>query len=130
MVVIIPAEALSAFFLYFTGMDFRRSVISLSVLFATAFCAASPAHSRSGENGYFQIGTDFDIGLNGGPTDPDFAVDTADWYGNNWRGLQIPLENARSYEEHLDPFFTLSFRAGYKNFHVLLEAPLRRDLEA
>lgn len=130
LVVTIPAEALSAFFLYFTGMDFRRSVISLSVLFATAFCAASPAHSRSGENGYFQIGTDFDIGLNGGPTDPDFAVDTADWYGNNWRGLQIPLENARSYEEHLDPFFTLSFRAGYKNFHVLLEAPLRRDLEA
>lgn len=111
-------------------MDFRRSVISLSVLFATAFCAASPAHPQSGENGYFQIGTDFDIGLNGGPTDPDFAVDTADWYGNNWRGLQIPLENARSYEEHLDPFFTLSFRAGYKNFHVLLEAPLRRDLEA
>ena len=82
------------------------------------------------EDGYFQIGTDFNFGLNGGPTDPTFAVDTADWFGSNWRGLQIPLENARSYEDYLDPFFTLSFRAGYKSFHVLLEAPLRRDIEA
>ena len=52
--------------------------------------------SAYGETGYFQIGTDFDIGLNGGPTEPTFAVDTADWYGRNWRGLRIPLENARS----------------------------------
>ena len=33
-----------------------------------------------GKVGYVQIGTDFDIGLNGGPTDPIFAVDTAEYY--------------------------------------------------
>ncbi|MCF0225522.1 MAG: hypothetical protein HUK20_14740 [Fibrobacter sp.] len=86
-----------------------------------------------GKVGYVQIGTDFDIGLNGGPTDPIFAVDTAEYYGSkhsNWRGLRLPLETGRSYEEHLSPFFTLSFRAGYKNFHFLMEAPLRKDIEA
>lgn len=82
------------------------------------------------QNGYFQIGTDFNFGFNGGPTDPTFSLDTAETYGPNWRGLRIPLANARSYEDHLEPFFTLSFRAGYKNFKVLLEAPLRKDLEA
>lgn len=86
--------------------------------------------SESPTVGYFQIGTDFNFGFNGGPTDPEFAVDTADWYGKNWRGLRIPLENARNYEERINPFFTLSFRAGYRNFSVLLEAPLRKDLEA
>ena len=112
-------------------MDFRGSLLGLCCLLAISTgWAADSEFPASGRNGYFQIGTDFNIGLNGGPTAPTFAVDTADWYGRNWRGLQIPLENARSYEEHLDPFFTLSFRAGYKNFHVLLEAPLRRDIEA
>ena len=80
--------------------------------------------------GYFQIGTDFNFGLNGGPTDPTFAVDTVERYGNNWRGLRIPLETARSYEDHIDPFFMLSLRAGYGNFHFLMEAPLRKDIEA
>lgn len=111
-------------------MSARVRTIVLCALGLAALCHAYPAPPQSGERGYFQIGTDFDFGFNGGPTDPTFAVDTADWFGGNWRGLQIPLENARSYEEHLEPFFTLSFRAGYKSFHVLLEAPLRRDLEA
>jgi hypothetical protein len=75
---------------------------------------------------------DFNIGFNGGPTDPTFAVDTLEEYGktNSWKALRIPLGNARSYEESIEPFFMLAFRAGYKNFHFLLEAPLRKDLEA
>ncbi|MCQ2091438.1 MAG: hypothetical protein MJY85_02050 [Fibrobacter sp.] len=80
--------------------------------------------------GYVQIGTDFNFGFSGGPTASVFAADTADRFGSNWRGLQIPLETARNYEDRIEPFFTLSFRAGYKNFHFLLEAPLRKDLEA
>ncbi|SHK19046.1 hypothetical protein [Fibrobacter sp. UWB12] len=111
-------------------------MLSRTLLFA---CLAAVAVFASAENvseksepksGYFQLGTDFNIGFNGGPTDPMFAVDTVDKYGKNWRGLRIPLETARSYEERVEPFFMLSFRAGYKNFHFLLEAPLRKDLEA
>ncbi|MCF0214936.1 MAG: hypothetical protein HUK21_00490 [Fibrobacteraceae bacterium] len=82
------------------------------------------------ENGYVQIGTDFNFGLNGGPTAGVFAVDTVERYGSNWRGLRVPLETARSYEDHIQPFFTLTFRAGYKDFHFLMEAPLRKDVEA
>lgn len=83
--------------------------------------------------GYVQVGTDFEFGFNGGPTASYFAADTAEHYGGptaNWRGLQIPLETGRNYEDRINPFFTLSFRAGYKNFHFLLEAPLRKDIEA
>ena len=105
-------------------------ILGFCMLSMAVLCNAAPAHPESGKNGYFQIGADADFGFNGGPTESYFAVDTADWYGSNWRGLQIPLENARSYEEHVSPFFTLSFRAAYKDFHVLLDLPLRRDLEA
>lgn len=77
---------------------------------------------------FFQIGTDFNFGFNGGPTDPTFAVDTVDRFGVNWRALRVPLETGRSYEDHIEPFFLLSFRAGYKNFYFLMEAPLRRIL--
>lgn len=83
--------------------------------------------------GYVQLGVDFNFGFNGGPTASYFAADTAEHYGGshaNWRGLQIPLETARNYEDRVEPFFMLAFRAGYKNFHFLLEAPLRKDLEA
>ena len=121
-------------FFILVGMKVIRTLAGSCLFFALALQAAetAPDSMSAGpeKKGYFQIGTDFDFGLNGGPTDPTFAVDTADWYGGNWRGLRIPLQNARSYEDYLDPFFTLSFRAGYKNFHVLLEAPLRRDFEA
>lgn len=79
---------------------------------------------------FFQIGTDFNFGFNGGPTDPTFAVDTVDRFGVNWRALRVPLETGRSYEDHIEPFFLLSFRAGYKNFYFLMEAPLRKDIEA
>lgn len=84
----------------------------------------------SAHKGYVQVGTDFNFGFNGGPTASYFAVDTVDRYGSNWRALQIPLETARNYEDRIDPFFMLSFRAGYKNFHFLMELPLRKDLEA
>ena len=103
-------------------------MLSRVLLFA---CLMAVASFGSAEKvGYFQIGTDFNFGFNGGPTDPMFAVDTAEYYGGNWRGLRIPLETARNYEERINPFFTLSFRAGYKDFHFLMEAPLRKDLEA
>ena len=103
-------------------------VLALVALFAVASLASVDEPSK--KSGYFQIGTDFNFGFNGGPTDPTFAVDTVEKYGGNWRGLRIPLETARNYEERIEPFFTLSFKAGYKDFHFLLEAPLRKDLEA
>lgn len=96
---------------------------------------ANPSEQKK-QNGFFQIGTDFNFGFNGGPTASHFAADTVERYSGdfkttgNWRGLRIPLETARIYEERVDPFFLLSFRAGYKNFSLLLEAPLRKDLEA
>lgn len=103
------------------------------MLAGSAFAADSSKNAQNAndeKNGYFQIGTDFNFGFNGGPTDPTFAVDTVEYYGENWRGLRVPLETARSYEDHVDPFFMLSFRAGYKDFHFLMEAPLRKDIEA
>ena len=103
-------------------------------LAVASFASAENQSEKSVEkSGYFQLGTDFNIGFSGGPTDPMFAVDTAEHYGgsnSNWRGLRIPLETARSYEERIEPFFMLSFRAGYGDFHFLLEAPLRKDIEA
>ena len=66
-----------------------RHVIPVFAIFAGSALAA-PADSVA-YKGYFQIGTDFNFGLNGGPTDPTFAVDTVERYGNNWRGLRIPL---------------------------------------
>lgn len=106
-------------------------MLSRALLFACLMAVAAFASAE--KVGYFQIGTDFNFGFNGGPTDPVFAVDTAEHYGSsnsNWRGLRIPLETARNYEERINPFFTLSFRAGYKDFHFLMDAPLRKDLEA
>ena len=116
-------------------MTKQISIFIVGAFLAVAsFASAENQAEKSVEkSGYFQLGTDFNIGFSGGPTDPMFAVDTAEHYGgsnSNWRGLRIPLETARSYEERIEPFFMLSFRAGYKNFHFLLEAPLRKDLEA
>ena len=108
-------------------MRIRTLLLTVGSLVALAFAESSDSATYKG---YFQIGTDFNFGFNGGPTDPTFAVDTAEYYGKNWRGLRVPLENGRSYEEHIEPFFTLSFRAGYGNFHFLMEAPLRKDIEA
>lgn len=102
-----------------------RSAFIFFIISISAFAADSLAYK-----GYFQIGTDFNFGFNGGPTDPTFAVDTTERYGNNWRGLRVPLETARSYEDNVEPFFLLSLRAGYGNFHFLIEAPLRKDIEA
>lgn len=116
-------------------MKLRNVFASLGLLSAVSFAGMNAANipqwsADSSYKGYVQIGTDFNFGLNGGPTDPVFAVDTVERYGGNWRGLRIPLETGRSYEDHLDPFFMISFRAGYKNFHFLMEAPLRKDIEA
>ena len=113
-------------------LKLRKVLVSFALLAGTAFAApvdsvaaksADSLSSREGRQykGYFQIGTDFNFGLNGGPTDPTFAVDTVETYGQNWRGLRIPLETARSYEDHVDPFFMLSFRAGYRDFHFLID---------
>ena len=107
-----------------------KCVLILAVMALSAVASFASADEPSKKSGYFQLGTDFNFGFNGGPTDPMFAVDTAENYGGNWRGLRIPLETARNYEERVEPFFMLSFRAGYKDFHFLLEAPLRKDLEA
>ena len=113
-------------------MKIRTLLLALGVLVAAALASAGDSTQTDSVQykGYFQIGTDFNFGFSGGPTDPTFAVDTVERYGGNWRGLRIPLETARSYEDHIDPFFMLSFRAGYKDFHFLLEAPLRKDIEA
>ena len=115
-------------------MRFRALLVAIGCFVSVALATDSVNNSTPADSsrykGYFQIGTDFNFGFNGGPTDPTFAVDTAETYGGNWRGLRVPLENARSYEEHIEPFFTLAFRAGYGDFHFLLEAPLRKDIEA
>lgn len=81
-------------------------------------------------DGFFSLRTDLNLGFNGGPTASYFAADTIDRFGSNWRALQIPLETARNYEESISPFFALTFGAGYKNFSMWIEAPLRKDLEA
>ncbi|MFA6342845.1 MAG: hypothetical protein WCX75_08305 [Fibrobacteraceae bacterium] len=79
----------------------------------------------------FTIGTKFAFGLYGGGVAQDFAADTADRYGvnANWRGLQIPLETARNYE-NIDPFFTLYLGGQYRDLKVWFNCPLRKDLEA
>lgn len=116
-------------------------MLSRALLFACLMAGAALASTENVSEklaekvGYFQIGTDFNFGFNGGPTDPMFSVEKLENYktskiGDNWYGIRIPLETARSYEERINPFFTLSFRAGYKDFHFLIEAPLRKDLEA
>ncbi len=111
-----------------------RVLFFICVVAVALFASAeNPSEKSTEKTGYFQFGLDFNIGFNGGPTDPTFAVDTVERYGgskSNWRGLRIPLETARSYEESVEPFFMFAFRAGYKDFHFLLEAPLRKDLEA
>ena len=111
-------------------MLYRSLLLVFFVAVASFASVESVTEKPVEKSGYFQLGTDFNFGFNGGPTDPMFAVDTAEYYGKNWRGLRIPLETARNYEERIEPFFMLSFRAGYKNFHFLMEAPLRKDLEA
>lgn len=106
----------------------------LSIIFATLVTGISLASASITndikDNGWFSVRTDFNFGLNGAPTAGEFAADTVDRFGGNWRALQIPLETARNYEESIDPFFTLTLAAGYKNFFFMIEAPLRKDLEA
>ena len=84
-------------------MTKQISIFIVGVFLAVAsFASAENQSEKSVEkSGYFQLGTDFNFGFNGGPTDPMFAVDTAEHYGgsnSNWRGLRIPLETGRSYE--------------------------------
>ena len=102
-------------------MLYRSLLLACCLAAAASFASTENSSEKpAAKDGYFQFGTDFNFGFNGGPTDPMFAVDTAERYGgpkSNWRGLRIPLENARSYEEHIEPFFKLAFRAGYKDFH-------------
>lgn len=131
-VTLLVAGLFGQIFSKFPTMKIRTLMLALGALVTVALASVSESAQADSVTykGYFQIGTDFNFGLNGGPTDPTFAVDTAEYYGKNWRALRVPLETARSYEDHIDPFFMLSFRAGYKDFHFLLEAPLRKDIEA
>ena len=113
-----------------------RSLSIVALAAVASFASVENSSEQSAEKaGYFQFGTDFNFGFNGGPTDPMFSLEKLENYKNresdeNWFALRIPLETARSYEDHVEPFFMLAFRAGYKDFHFLLEAPLRKDLEA
>lgn len=79
--------------------------------------------------GSFTVGGELNTGFYGGPVTKEFAVDTVDRYGGNWRGLQIPLETARIYET-IDPFFLLWVEGAYKNFEAKIYLPLRKDMEA
>lgn len=149
IVWVLPAWAI--LFCYIQNMKINAqcffSVLALGVAVASASAVVPPKiavdsvttveqwrsslwQDSSAHKGYVQLGLDLNLGFNGGPTASYFAVDTVDRYGGNWRGLQIPLETARNYEDRIEPFFKLSFRAGYKNFHFLMELPLRKDLEA
>lgn len=102
----------------------------LKSMFLLPVALATSAFADLSSEGWFATRTDFNFGLNGGPTASYFAADTVDRFGGNWRALQIPLETARNYEDAIEPFFTLTLEAGYKNFFFLIEAPLRKDLEA
>lgn len=95
-------------------------------LLVVLFCVASLFAS----DGFVSLRTDINLGFNGGGTAGEFAADTVDSFGRNWRALQIPLETGRSYEESISPFFALTFGAGYKGLSMWIEAPLRKDLEA
>lgn len=86
--------------------------------------------SLSFAEGYFYLRGDLNLGLNGGATASEFAVDTLENFGSNWRSLQLPLETARSYEDNVSPFFMLTLGAGYKSFSMMIEAPLKKDIEA
>ena len=49
--------------------------LAFGVLFMATLSLADTESPQSGPNGYFQVGTDFDIGLNGGPTEPTHRHD-------------------------------------------------------
>ncbi len=85
---------------------------------------------KSAKTAYAGIRADFHLGVAGIPGTSVFAVDTLERFGNNWRSLQVPLANGLNYEQNVTPFFALTFLAGYKNFSIEIEAPLRKDIEA
>lgn len=109
-----------------------KRIATIFAFFAASFISVANASLANdiADNGWFAVRTEFNFGLNGGPTASYFAVDTLEKFNPNWRSLQIPLETARNYEDAIDPFFTLTLEGGYKDFRFIIEAPLRKDLEA
>lgn len=75
------------------------------------------------------VGSKIAVGFYGAPKAMNFAADTIDRYGENWRGLQIPLETGRQYET-IDPMLELYLGGRYRNFTVYFNLPLRKDIEA
>lgn len=92
---------------------------------AAMVCGAAP-ETGPGASAFVEIHE----GLQGMPLEREFATDTADRFGPNWRALRIPLANARSFET-LPAFFTVGLQLWYgESFEVYSRFPLRRDMEA
>ena len=105
----------------------KRFLNCLAIL-SFVVCAAVSALASQGTS--FFIGAKISGGFFGAPKSSVFATDTADRYGLNWRGLQIPLELARVYEQTIDPFFEAFVGGSYRDFSMYFYLPLRKDLEA
>ena len=90
------------------------------------FVVAGVAWAQAGASAFLE----FHGGLNGRPLPKEFASDTADFDGGNWRALRIPLAMGQAFET-TPAFFTLGLQAWYgSDFEIYARFPLRRDLEA
>ncbi|MDR2732287.1 MAG: hypothetical protein LBB36_03615, partial [Fibromonadaceae bacterium] len=103
----------------------KRKLLFIIIFFYQAAYAAGLAENIGGS-----AGIKVNAGIWGTPTAGDFAVDTMENFGGNWRALRIPLQTAR-YFETLEPFFALTLGANYReDFIIHAEFPLKRDIEA
>ncbi len=74
---------------------------------------------------------EFHTGMRGAPLAPQFAADTADHFGSNWKALRIPLSTGQAFENNVPAFFTLGLQTWYnESFEIYARFPLRKDLEA
>jgi hypothetical protein len=97
-----------------------RFLVALMVL-------ASVGQANPGASAFLE----FNGGLRGTALPRQFAADTADRYGSNWRALRVPLATGNAYEANTPAFFTLGLQAWYdSSFEIYARFPLRKDLEA
>lgn len=74
---------------------------------------------------------EFHTGLRGAPLAAQFASDTADRFGGNWKAFRIPLSTGQAFENNVPAFFTLGLQTWYnESFEIYARFPLRKDLEA
>jgi len=98
-----------------------------SIFFILLLTLLSQATAENiGGSAYIKV----NAGLWGAPIADEFAVETMEDFGGNWKALRIPLQTGR-YFETLPPFFVLGLGANYRDdFLIHAEFPLKRDIEA